>query len=351
MDRLAIHTMTTKPWSLQQAVSHYADRGVGGISVWVEAIEAMSPSTARQMIDDAGLKVPALVRGGFFCDDAASVRQTRIDHNRELIQTAATIGAEMLVLVVGATPRVDLSRQRGWVREGIEQLVGDATAAGVKLAIEPLHPMYAGDKSCINRLAQAREICHSIDDKIVGVAIDVYHVWWDPDLQTEIEMLGRANQIFGFTFAIGVFPLAICSPTAPSWVTAASTLPEFVKWSNRPGLMVGTRSRFFQTNIGQKIKANSWTRSSPDTKIVDSAATPGDWPPIESVHPAARFNREPPTTPASHRTTTARSRRRTSTTAPPGGGPISSALHHAGSRQRRTQTTSPQQKSTRSRAS
>lgn len=198
MDRLAIHTMTTKPWSLQQAVSHYADRGVGGISVWVEAIEAMSPSTARQMIDDAGLKVPALVRGGFFCDDAASVRQTRIDHNRELIQTAATIGAEMLVLVVGATPRVDLSRQRGWVREGIEQLVGDATAAGVKLAIEPLHPMYAGDKSCINRLAQAREICHSIDDKIVGVAIDVYHVWWDPDLQTEIEMLGRANQIFGF---------------------------------------------------------------------------------------------------------------------------------------------------------
>ncbi|TVP98439.1 MAG: sugar phosphate isomerase/epimerase [Planctomycetaceae bacterium] len=196
--RLAIHTITTKPWGLAEAVGHYAAQGIGGVSVWVEAIEGMSAGEAHRIIDDAGLRVPALVRGGFFCDAAASQRQARVDHNLGLIETAAELRAEMIVLVVGAVPGEPLDRQRGWVADAIDRLRGPAAAAGVRLAIEPLHPMYAAERSCINRIAEARRICERLDDPIVGVAVDVYHVWWDPDLSTEIERLGRDGSLFAF---------------------------------------------------------------------------------------------------------------------------------------------------------
>lgn len=196
--RLAIHTITTKPWSLQDAISNYARHDVGGISVWVEALEATGADLARRMLDDAGLKVPALVRGGFFCDPSQVVRDSRIDHNRRLLEQAAVLGAEMLVLVVGATPGTDLSIQRGWVRDGIEHLLGDAEKMGIQLAIEPLHPMYAADKSCINQLSQARRICEAIDHLLVGVAVDVYHVWWDACVLEEIATLGQSKRIFAF---------------------------------------------------------------------------------------------------------------------------------------------------------
>ncbi len=196
--RLAVHTITTKPWSLAHAAGEYSRRGVGGISIWVEAIEGMTPAAARQIVDDAGLQVPALVRGGFFCDNSKRERQRRVDRNRRLLESAAVLGADMLVLVVGATPGVPLEQQRGWVRDGIEQILPDAESVDVKIAIEPLHPMYAADKSCINRITEARQICEAIDNKRVGVAVDVYHVWWDPELAVEIERLGQHNRVFGF---------------------------------------------------------------------------------------------------------------------------------------------------------
>ncbi len=196
--RLAVHTMTTQPLSLAAAAEAYASRGIGGISVWVETLSGLTTSTAKQIIDDAGLKVPALVRGGFFCAASAVERQDRIDNNRRLIETAAALEAEMLVLVVGALPDQPLDVQRGWVRDGIEKLLPEAQTHGVRLAIEPLHPMYAADKSCINRITEARQICEAIDDAQVGVAVDVYHVWWDPELNDEIKQLGRTKRIFGF---------------------------------------------------------------------------------------------------------------------------------------------------------
>ncbi|TWT75166.1 Xylose isomerase-like TIM barrel [Allorhodopirellula solitaria] len=196
--RLAVHTQTTKPLSLAAASAAYAQRGIEGISVWVEALEGLTTPQAKQIIDDFGLQVPALVRGGFFCAASLSERESRIENNRRLIETAAGLDAEMLVLVVGALPGESLETQRGWVRDGIEHLLADAEAANVKLAIEPLHPMYAADKSCINRIAEARQICDALDHPAVGVAVDVYHVWWDPDLSREICLLGTKNQIFAF---------------------------------------------------------------------------------------------------------------------------------------------------------
>jgi sugar phosphate isomerase/epimerase len=198
LDRLAIHTITTKPWSLAQAAANYSARGVGGISVWVESLEGISAAQARQIIDDAGLKVPALVRGGFFCDPSPNQRNMRIDRNRQLIDTAAELAADMMVLVVGVTAGHSLAQQRGWVQDGIEALLDDAQASGVKLAIEPLHPMYAADRSCINRIAEARQICEALDHRSLGVAVDVYHVWWDPDLEDEIARLGRLDALFAY---------------------------------------------------------------------------------------------------------------------------------------------------------
>ena len=198
MNRLAVHTITTKPWPLAMAADRFAAAGVGGISIWVEAIAGMSNSEVSNIVQASGLKVPALVRGGFFCDPDAQERMRRIDNNRRLIELAGEISAEMLVLVVGATPGEQLDIQRGWVRDAIENLLDEASAAKVRLAIEPLHPMYSGDKSCINRLTQARMMCEAIQHPQVGVAVDVYHVWWDEALENEVKRLGELDALFAF---------------------------------------------------------------------------------------------------------------------------------------------------------
>lgn len=197
-DKLAVHTFTTKPLPLDAAVREYAARDIGGISVWVETLEGWQTAEANRLIRDHGLKVPALVRGGFFCAETAAERAAKIDHNRRLIETAAGVGAEMLVLVVGAIPGPSLETQRGWVADGVAAIADEAAAAGVKIAIEPLHPMYAGDKSCINRIAEARGVCDRVGSPNVGIAIDVYHVWWDPDLEAEIAEVGRTERLFAF---------------------------------------------------------------------------------------------------------------------------------------------------------
>ena len=138
------------------------------------------------------------MRGGFFCAPGQADREQWIDHNRRLLEEAAQLGAGMVVLVVGATTGVDLARQRGWVRDGIERLLNDASSLDVKLAIEPLHPMYSGDRSCVNSITQARQMCEAIGHQQVGVAVDVYHVWWDAAVFDEIQKLGELKKIFAF---------------------------------------------------------------------------------------------------------------------------------------------------------
>ena len=198
LKRCAIHTRTNRPWSLRECCEAYADRGIGGVSVWDDVLRAIGAGEAAEIIAGHGLHVPAYVRGGFFTGNDPRTRDKALDDNRRLLDEAATIGADMLVLVVGATPGLSLSEARGQVTESVASLIPHATQAGVTLAIEPLHPMYAADKSCINRLAEARWLCESLQSEAVGVAVDVYHTWWDPDLQPEIERLGRGGYISGF---------------------------------------------------------------------------------------------------------------------------------------------------------
>lgn len=200
--KLAIHTYTNKPWNLAECIDHYQRAGVAGMSVWRNLIDpaegGIGLPEATKRIRDSSLKIPALVRGGFFVDPTTRGRQDAVDANKGYIDEAREIGAEMVVLVVGAVPGMPLEEARGQVRDGIHAVCAHAEAAGVKLAIEPLHPMYAADKSCVNRMAEARGICEELDHPAVGIAADLYHIWWDPDVEVELKSAADNGRLFGF---------------------------------------------------------------------------------------------------------------------------------------------------------
>ncbi|MFT5128289.1 MAG: sugar phosphate isomerase/epimerase [Rhodothermales bacterium] len=198
MNRLAVHTFTNKPWSLAECLDAYGGAGVPGISIWRNVIEPLGIDEAARLVRASGMQVPALVRGGFFPGATASARKAAIEENRGIIAEAAALGAEMVVLVVGAVSGIPLAEARKHVSDGIAALLPDAESANVKLAIEPLHPMYAGDKSCVNTMAQANDICDALGHPLVGIAVDVYHVWWDSDLEKEIVRAGCRERIFAF---------------------------------------------------------------------------------------------------------------------------------------------------------
>jgi sugar phosphate isomerase/epimerase len=139
-----------------------------------------------------------LVRGGFFTYSNNDQRVRAFADNRLAVNQAEEIGAPMVVLVCGADPRQPLEESRKQIREGIEAVLPHAEAAGVQLAIEPLHPMYADDRSAINTLKSANEMAEYFNSPYVGVAVDVYHLWWDPDLKQEIKRCGKNGNLSAF---------------------------------------------------------------------------------------------------------------------------------------------------------
>ncbi len=196
MKRCAIHTITTKAWTLEECVENYVQAGVGGITVWRDILEPIGLSSAASLLADSGLEIVSLCRGGFFPAETSSGRQEAIDENRRALDEAAAIGAPLVVLVCGAVPGMPLEEARRQIRDGIEAILPYARERNVKLAIEPLHPMYADSRSAINTLAQANDLVASLNDPYVGVAVDVYHVWWEPNLEAEIMRAGNTIQAF-----------------------------------------------------------------------------------------------------------------------------------------------------------
>jgi len=198
LSRCAIHTQTNQPWTLGQCVANYTKAGIRSIVVWRNVLAAVKAPEAGKMLRDAGMKVPALARGGFFTATTQFTRDASVDENRTILDQAKQVGAEMVILVVGAAPQVPLDEARKHVAEGIAKILPHAESLGVKLAIEPLHPMYAADRSCINRMKDARLICEQLKNPMLGIAVDVYHVWWDPDLESEIALAGQQKTLFGY---------------------------------------------------------------------------------------------------------------------------------------------------------
>ena len=198
LSRLCIHTITTRPWSIEEAATHFSAAGVRGITVWRDALVNRNIRQTGNLLRDQGLSVVSLCRGGFFPATDKKKRAAAIDDNRKAIDEAAELGAPLIVLVCGADPLQTLEDSRQQIREGIETIIPNALAAGVKLAIEPLHPMYADTRSAINTLAQANDMAAELNSPVVGVAVDVYHLWWDPALESEIKRCGKNNQLFAF---------------------------------------------------------------------------------------------------------------------------------------------------------
>jgi len=211
LSRLAVHTITTKAWTLEQCVENFSGAGVKGITVWRQALEGRSDAAiaeAGQRIRGAGLDIVSLCRGGFFPGKTAAERTKALDDNRRAIVEAAALGAPLIVLVCGAVPGIPLEEARQHIADGIAALLPEASAAKVKLAIEPLHPMYAGDRSAVNTLGQANDIVAQLRSPWVGVAADVFHLWWDPALETEIARCAQLGALDAFHICDWLSPMA-----------------------------------------------------------------------------------------------------------------------------------------------
>ncbi len=204
--KLCIHTITTKPWNVEQAAENFSVAGVGGITVWRQALEGRNIVQTGDLLRNHGLEIVSLCRGGFFPSTSAGQRRLNIDDNLSALDEAAALGAPLIVLVCGADPDQPLEVSRDQIRAGIETLLPRAEELGVKLAIEPLHPMYADTRSAINTLGQANDMAEAIGSPYVGVAVDVYHLWWDPALEHEITRCGQRGNLLAFHICDWKFP-------------------------------------------------------------------------------------------------------------------------------------------------
>lgn len=198
LSQLCVHTITTKPWPIEQAATEFAASGVKGITVWRDALEGRNVAKTGQLLRDEGLEIVSLCRGGFFPAVDKSKREAAIADNKKAIDEAAELGTTLVVLVCGADPKQSLEESRKQIHDGIASLLPYAEKAGVRLAIEPLHPMYADTRSAINTLGQANDMAESLHSPWVGVAVDVYHLWWDPSLKREIKRCGDNGNLLAF---------------------------------------------------------------------------------------------------------------------------------------------------------
>jgi len=198
LSQLCIHTITTKPWSIEEAAKNYSAEGVKGITVWRDALIDRNIKQTGQLLRDHGLDIVSLCRGGFFANKEKEKRKLAIEDNLKAIEEASELGTQLIVLVCGADPIQSLEDSRKQIQEGIQTILPQAKAAGIKLAIEPLHPMYADTRSAINTLAQANDMAEQINSPYVGVAVDVYHLWWDPSLEQEIKRCGDNDHLLAF---------------------------------------------------------------------------------------------------------------------------------------------------------
>jgi len=198
LSQLCIHTITLKPWNIEEAAKKFSAAGVKGITVWRDTLEGRNIKQTGKMLREQGLTIVSSCRGGFFPDKDERKRKAAIDDNRRAIDEAAELGTAILVLVCGADPTQSLEDSRKQIQDGIVALLPDAAAAGVRLAIEPLHPMYADTRSAINTLSQANDMAEALHSPWVGVAVDVYHLWWDPCLEREIKRCGENGNLLAF---------------------------------------------------------------------------------------------------------------------------------------------------------
>ena len=226
---LSLNTATVRAkWRLGDIIAGCARHNIRGISPWRDQVAELGLKESARRIRDAGLTVSGLCRGGMFPAPDSKMRREARDDNRRAVDEALTLEAKCLVLVVGGLPKApdgtivskDLPGAREMVRDGLGELLDYARSAGMPLAIEPLHPMYAAERACVNTMRQANDLCDELAGtnrgEGLGIAVDLYHVWWDPELRTQIERAASASPsrlLVSRSLADGQFPPLSRSPT------------------------------------------------------------------------------------------------------------------------------------------
>jgi len=221
LSRLSLNTATTKGWTLAEAVDGTVRAGLGAIGLWRDREAQAGLTQAASMVADAGLRVSSLCRGGFLtaADDAGA--RVALADNRAAVLEAATLGTSELIMVVGGLPAAsgpggpanrdgdrDLVGARQRVADRIGELVPFALENGVRLVLEPLHPMFAADRAVICTLKQALDLAEPYPAEAVGVVVDTYHVWWDPELQAQIARAGAQGRLAAYQVCDWTLPLA-----------------------------------------------------------------------------------------------------------------------------------------------
>jgi len=203
MRGFSLNQATVKYWPLEEVVAGCADAGVRAVGLWREEVQEYGVPKAGALVRERGLDVSSLCRGGFFD------HPDWYDENRRALDEAAVLGAPSLVLVSGGLPTGsrDLDGARAHVGEALGRLVPHALEVGVRLAIEPLHPMFCSDRCVVSSLGQALDLAAPYPAEAVGVVIDTYHLWWDDQVWTQIARAGREGRIACFQLADWVTPL------------------------------------------------------------------------------------------------------------------------------------------------
>ncbi|MFD7586063.1 sugar phosphate isomerase/epimerase family protein [Kitasatospora sp. NPDC059811] len=209
LERLSLNQITTKHWSLPEAVRGCAQAGIPAIGLWRDKVAETGTARAARLVRDSGLTVSSLCRGGFLTAAGPEGRRAALDDNRRAVEEAAELGTDTLVLVVGGLPEGsrDLPGARARVADLLAELAPYAGQFGVRLAIEPLHPMFCADRAVVSTLGQALDLAAPHPAAQVGVVVDSYHVWWDPALPEQLTRAGRDGRIAAYQVCDWTLPL------------------------------------------------------------------------------------------------------------------------------------------------
>lgn len=209
LSRFSINQMTVKQLSIPELVDACLELGVPGVGLWREPVQSYGLEATAKLVRDAGLAVTTLCRGGFFTAIGPGERAKALDDNRQAIDEAATLGTDTLVLVSGGLPpgSKDLHGARERIADALAELGPYAASRGVRLAIEPLHPMFASDRCVVSTLAQALDLAERFPAEQVGVTVDTYHIWWDDQAPAQIARAGAGGRIHTFQLADWTTPL------------------------------------------------------------------------------------------------------------------------------------------------
>ncbi|MYW13234.1 TIM barrel protein [Streptomyces sp. SID2563] len=207
--RLSVNQETIKQWSLPELAEGCAKAGIDKVGLWRAPVQSYGVEATTRLLSDHGLTVTSLCRGGFLTALDPAERVRALDDNRAALDEAAGVGTDTLVLVSGGLPEgsKDLYGARERIADALAELAPYAAERGVRLAIEPLHPMFASDRCVVSTLSQALDLAERFPAEQVGVVVDTYHLWWDDQAPDQIARAGAAGRIHSFQLADWITPL------------------------------------------------------------------------------------------------------------------------------------------------